>query len=74
MYCGTFFSCIELLRLCKTQNALQLLVFFLFFVFLFFCQSYPGLQNSKSVFLILKIPRYGGFIETVISACSKVSM
>ena len=30
-----------------------------FFFFLFFCQPYPRLQNSKSVFLILKILQHG---------------
>ena len=38
--------------LCKTQNALQLPVFFFFFFF--FCQPYPGLRSCKTVFLILK--------------------
>ena len=45
-----------LLWLRETQNALQLLVFFFF---LFFCQPYPGLQNCKLVFLILKIWQHG---------------
>ena len=31
----------------------------LFFI-LFFCQTYPGLRNCKSVFLIFKILQYGG--------------
>ena len=42
----------DFLRLRKTQNALQLPTFFFF---VFFCQPYPGLQNCKSVLLILKI-------------------
>ena len=43
----------------ETQNALQLpLLFFSFFSF--FCQRYPGLQNYKSVFPILKISQHGG--------------
>ena len=43
-----------LLQFRKTHNALQLLVFFL--MLLFFYQPCLGLQNCKSVFLILKIP------------------
>ena len=43
----------HLLRLCETQNALQLSVFFLFFSFYY--QPYPGLWHRESVFLILKI-------------------
>ena len=46
------------LRLRKTQNALQLPVFF--FLLLLFCQPYLGLRNCKSAFLILKISQYGG--------------
>ena len=41
-----------------TLNALQFPVFFFFF--LFFCLSYPELQNCKSVFMILKIWHGGG--------------
>ena len=47
---------VKLLRLCETQNALQLPVFFFFSLY---CQLYPGLRNCKSVFLILKISQYG---------------
>ena len=42
------------LRLRETLNALQLPVFFFLSFFSFFCQPYPGLWHSKSVFLILK--------------------
>ena len=41
----------------ETHNALQLPVFFFFS---FFCESYKGLRNCKSVFPILKISQYGG--------------
>lgn len=44
----------DFLRLCETSNTLQLPVF------LFFCQSCPGVWNWESVFLILKISQYGG--------------
>ena len=37
---------VRLLSLHKTQNALQLPVFFFF---LWFCQPYPGLRNCKSI-------------------------
>ena len=47
-----YLSLYVLLRLRKTQNALQLPVFFFFS---FFCQRYVGYRNYKSVFLILKI-------------------
>ena len=47
----------KLLRLCKTQNALQLPMFFFL---LFFCLRYRGLRNCKSIFLILKIWQLGG--------------
>lgn len=43
----------DFLRLCETSNTLQLPVF------LFFCQSCPGVWNWESVFLILKISQYG---------------
>ena len=45
------------LRLRETLNGFQLPVFFLL---LFFCQPCPGLQNCKSLLLILKISHYGG--------------
>ena len=48
---------IVLLQLCELQKALQSPVFFFL---LFFCQSYPGFQNCKSIFLIVKISQYGG--------------
>ena len=48
----------HLLRLCETQNALQLSVFFLFFSFYY--QPYPGLWHRESVFLILKISQCSG--------------
>ena len=51
----------NLLRLRETHNALQLPVFFFFsFFYSFFCQTYPGLRNGKSVFMILKILQYTG--------------
>ena len=46
-----YLSLYVLLCLRKTQNALQLPVFF----FSFFYQRYAGYRNYKSVFLILKI-------------------
>ena len=50
------FKILVLLRLRKSQNALQ---FSLFFFFLFLWQPYQGLRNWKSIFLILKIWHYG---------------
>ena len=48
------------MRLCETQNALQLPVFFFVFFFLFFCKPYPELRNCNLVFLMLKILQYDG--------------
>ena len=50
----------DLLRLRKTQSALQLHMFFFSSFFSFFCQPYPELWEYKSVFLILEISQYGG--------------
>ena len=49
------FHIILLSRLREMRCASQLHVFFYFF-----CQLCPGIQNCKSVFLILKISQYGG--------------
>ena len=50
----------ELLCLRKTNNTLQLPVFFFSFFFLLFWQPYPGFRNCKSAFLILKMADWGG--------------
>ena len=42
----------------ERHNVLQLPLFFMSFFFLFCCKLYLGLQNCKSVFLILKISQY----------------
>ena len=49
----------DFLCLCETSNTLQLPVF------LFFCQSCPGVWNWESVFLILKISQYGRWRQQI---------
>ena len=50
---------LHFLFLRETHNALQLLVFSFYSLFLLFCLSYPELLDYKLVFLILKIFQYG---------------
>ena len=54
----TYFECfIIIYRVCVKRKILCKCLLF----FLFFCQSYQGLRNCKSVFLILKILQCGGW-------------